>query len=127
MKAVAPGDILVVDDVETNRRLLSDLLSADGHRVRTADDGEQALAIARAQPPDLVLLDVLMPGMDGFSVCRALRADPLLAAVAVLMVTTLDAKQDRIRGLDAGADDFLSKPIMRAELQARVRSLLRVK
>jgi len=127
MKTPALARILVIDDVATNRRLLADLLTVEGHQVDQAESGALGLAMAQAAPPDLVLLDVLMPEMDGFETCRQMRRLPALAAVPIVMVTTLDAKGDRIQGLDAGADDFLSKPVMRAELQARVRSLLRVK
>ncbi|MGJ7507207.1 adenylate/guanylate cyclase domain-containing protein [Variovorax sp. GT1P44] len=119
--------ILVVDDVAQNLRLLSDLLSARGYRTSTAATGEDALASIAADPPDLVLLDVMMPGMNGYDVCRAIRADPACAVLPVVLVTALDPEQERVKGLNAGADDFLSKPINQAELMARVRSLLRVK
>jgi len=119
--------ILVVDDVAQNLRLLSDLLSARGYRTTTAASGEEALASIAADPPDLVLLDVMMPGMNGYDVCRAIRADPACAVLPVVLVTALDPEQERVKGLNAGADDFLSKPINQAELMARVRSLLRVK
>lgn len=121
--------ILVVDDTPRNVRLLADLLEAEGYDVRTASSGAQALAACRdaAGGPDLVLLDVVMPGMSGYDVCRALRGDAASATLPVIMVTALDAAAERIQGLEAGADDFLSKPISPPELLARVRSLLRAK
>lgn len=119
--------ILVVDDVPKNVRLLADVLGTHGYRTSTAASGEEALAILAAERPDLVLLDVMMPGMDGYQVCRAIRADPAFAVLPVVLVTALDPEQERIKGLEAGADDFLGKPIHQAELMARVRSLLRVK
>lgn len=125
--APAGARILVVDDMPANRRLLEAHLLARGYRVCMASGGREALAMASVEPPDMVLLDVLMPDMDGFSVCAAMRALPALRAVPIVMVTTLDAKEDRVRGLDAGADDFITKPLVKEELWARVRSLLRVK
>ncbi|MBT2325831.1 response regulator [Variovorax paradoxus] len=119
--------ILVVDDVAKNVRLLADILAARGYRTSTAASGEEALALIAADPPDLVLLDVMMPGMNGYDVCRAIRDDPSCAVLPVVLVTALDPEQERVNGLSAGADDFLSKPIHQAELMARVRSLLRVK
>ncbi|SEA72649.1 adenylate/guanylate cyclase domain-containing response regulator [Variovorax sp. YR216] len=119
--------ILVVDDVPSNVKLLTDILTARGYRTTTATSGEQAMASIAADPPDLVLLDVMMPGMNGYDVCRAIRADPHFAVLPVVLVTALDPERERVNGLNAGADDFLSKPIHQAELMARVRSLLRVK
>ncbi|RZL91517.1 MAG: adenylate/guanylate cyclase domain-containing response regulator [Variovorax sp.] len=119
--------VLVVDDIPSNVRLLADVLAASGYRTSTAASGEEALERIAADPPDLVLLDVMMPGMNGYDVCRAIRANPACAVLPVVLVTALDPEQERVKGLDAGADDFLSKPIHRAELMARVRSLLRVK
>lgn len=126
MKSAA-GDILVVDDNAANVRLLSDLLAVHGFAVRTAYDGEACLAAVAERIPGLILLDVIMPGMDGFSVCRTLRSDPRLQMLPIVLVTSLDPHEERVKGLDAGADDFLSKPIHAPELLARVRSLLRVK
>lgn len=122
-----PRGLLVVDDQAPNRRLLADLLQAHGHAVTTADSGEQALAALASGGIDLVLLDVVMPGMDGYAVCRALRASAATAMLPVIMVTALDPTEERVKGLEAGADDFLVKPINAPELLARVRSLLRVK
>ncbi len=120
--------VLIVDDVAQNVRLLSDLLSAKcGYHIEQAFDGEAALALAERCRPDLILLDVVMPGMDGFEVCRRLRRQPQFGATPVVLVTSLDPREERVRGLEAGADDFLSKPLVQAELFARVRSLLRVK
>jgi len=119
--------ILVVDDVAKNVKLLADVLAARGYRVSTAASGEEALASVATDPPDLVLLDVMMPGLSGYDVCRAIRADPAHAVLPVVLVTALDPAQERVKGLEAGADDFLSKPIQQAELMARVRSLLRIK
>ena len=122
-----PAHILVVDDVEKNTRLLADLLGAKGYRTSKASSGAQALELIASTAPDLVLLDVMMPGMSGYEVCRTLRADPRHALLPVVLVTALDPAAERANGLDAGADDFLNKPINQAELLARVRSLLRVK
>ena len=119
--------ILVVDDVDKNVKLLADVLEVKGFRVSTAASGEEALQCIAADAPDLVLLDVMMPGLSGYDVCRAIRADPLHAVLPVVLVTALDPAQERIKGLEAGADDFLSKPVNQAELMARVRSLLRIK
>ena len=127
--ASAPGksSVLVVDDSEANRRLLVDLLTVHGYALRSAHDGASCLAAVAETPPDLILLDVIMPGMDGFAVCRALREDVRHRMLPIVMVTSLDPYQERVKGLEAGADDFLSKPIHPPELLARVRSLLRVK
>ncbi len=119
--------ILVVDDVAKNVKLLADVLGVRGYRTSTAASGEEALARIAADPPDLVLLDVMMPGLSGYDVCRAIRAVPAHAMLPVVLVTALDPAQERIKGLEAGADDFLGKPVNQAELMARVRSLLRIK
>ncbi|MBI1943180.1 MAG: response regulator [Betaproteobacteria bacterium] len=118
------GSVLLVDDQEMNRLLLTRYLTAEGYAVECATDGEQALArIGRYPPPTLVLLDVVMEGIDGFEVCRRIKADPLLLEIPVVLVTSLDSRDDRIKGIRAGADDFLSRPVFREELLARVRSL----
>ena len=119
--------VLVVDDTPHNVKLLADLLAIKGYGVATAVNGEEALAKVASEKPDLVLLDVMMPGLSGYDVCRRLRADPETALLPVVLVTSLDPQQERVKGIEAGADDFLSKPINQAELFARVRSLLRVK
>ncbi len=118
--------ILVVDDVEANRDTLVQLLDAKGYRLAEAADGPEAIRLAKAEPPDLILLDVMMPGMDGFEVCRRLRADQVLAEVPIVLVTALDDQQSRLTGLEAGADDFISKPFNRLELSARVRGITRL-
>ncbi len=125
--ALGTGSILVVDDNEANRRLLIDLLTVHGYAVRSAHDGPSCIAAVAEASPELILLDVIMPGMDGFAVCRSLRENPRHHMLPIVMVTSLDPYQERVKGLDAGADDFLSKPIHAPELLARVRSLLRVK
>jgi len=119
--------VLVVDDTPRNVRLLTDLLSAQGYRISTAADGNEALARIAEDQPDLVLLDVMMPGVSGYDVCRRLRADDATRLLPVILVTALDAVDERVRGIEAGADEFLTKPIHQAELFARVRSLLRIR
>ena len=124
---MSAGHILVVDDTAKNVKLLADVLAVRGYRVSTAASGEEALASIGTEPPDLVLLDVIMPGLSGYDVCRLIRADPAHAMLPIVLVTALDPAQERAQGLEAGADDFLSKPVAQAELLARVRSLLRIK
>jgi two-component system response regulator MprA len=121
--AATPARVLVVDDDPKILSLLRRGLSFEGYRVTTAEDGPGALAAARDEPPDLVVLDVMMPGLDGLEVCRRLRAGA--EDVPILMLTARDTVPDRVAGLDAGADDYLVKPFAFDELLARVRALLR--
>jgi adenylate cyclase len=122
-----PGKILVVDDTLRNVKLLADLLAVKGYSVVTALSGPEALDKIEQEQPDLVLLDVVMPEMSGYEVCRKIREVPETRILPVVMVTALDPAEERIKGIEAGADDFLTKPINQAELLARVRSLLRIK
>lgn len=118
--------ILVIDDDKVSRLALERLLSRDGHQVQLAQDGPEGLRYARELEPDLILLDVVMPGMDGYAVCQALREDERLAEVPIVMLTSLEDKGSRLRGLDAGADDFVSKPYIPEELRARVATITRL-
>ena len=123
----ASAKILVVDDTPHNVKLLADLLTVKGYVVVTASSGAQALEKVEKEQPDLVLLDVVMPEMSGYEVCRKIRGSRATATLPVVMVTALDPAQERVKGIEAGADDFLSKPISQQELLARVKSLLRIK
>jgi putative two-component system response regulator len=118
--------ILIVDDQPRGQQTLASLLEPEGYRLVFASNGPEALALAAQMVPDLVLLDVMMPGMDGFEVCRRLRADPTLALIPVVLVTALDDSNARLQGIESGADDFVTKPFNRAELRARVRSITRL-
>ena len=121
------GTILVADDSEDTRELLAHLLRAQGYRVVCAEDGAQALTVLAEQPIDLALLDVMMPRRTGFAVCRAIKARVETRLTPVVLVTGLASAEDRIQGIECGADDFLSKPVRKEELLARVRSLVRLK
>jgi adenylate cyclase len=122
-----PPKLLVVDDTLKNVKLLADILTAKGYEVVTAASGSEALAQVERHEPDLVLLDVVMPEMSGYEVCRKLRSNPVTELLPVVMVTALDPGEERVKGIEAGADDFLTKPINQAELLARVKSLIRIK
>ena len=119
--------VLVVDDILPNIKLLEARLSAEYFEVLTATNGVDAIALCESGQCDIVLLDVMMPGMDGFEVCRRLKGQFATAHLPIVMVTALDQPADRVRGLEAGADDFLTKPIDEIALIARVRSLARLK
>lgn len=119
--------ILVADDDEQNRSLLAELLSAQGFEVVVAPDGDHALDELQRHPISMALLDVMMPGHTGFAVCRVMKSEPQTRLIPVVLVTGLTNKEDRIQGIECGADDFLSKPFHKEELLARVRSLLRLK
>ncbi len=122
-----PGRILVVDDVATNRTIARAKLTANYFDVIEADCGEKAIALAEQEQPDLILLDVLMPGIDGFEACSQLKKSRKTEHIPVVMLTALDDQADRLRGLEAGADDFLSKPYPDMALFTRVSSLVRMK
>jgi putative two-component system response regulator len=126
-KYTATGTILVADDQVSNRELLDELLSSQGFKVITAADGADALENLSKFPVDLVLLDIMMPNVNGFEACQKIKANPETYLIPVVLVTSLSDKQDRIEGIQAGADDFLSRPVDRTELLARVRSLLQLK
>ncbi|MBL4836114.1 MAG: response regulator [Kordiimonadaceae bacterium] len=119
--------VLVVDDVPPNVKLLEAKLTSEYFDVFTAYSGPEALDVISREHPDIILLDVMMPGMDGFEVCRRIKSDPATAHIPVVMVTALDQPSDRVAGLEAGADDFLTKPVQDMALFARVRSLVRLK
>src|ERR671918_1714231 len=119
--------VLVVDDIPANVKLLEARLSAEYFDVVTAINGVDALAICERAECDVVLLDVMMPDMDGFEVCKRLKSNPVTHHIPVVMVTALDQPSDRVKGLEAGADDFLTKPVSDVALIARVRSLARLK
>ncbi len=121
-----PAVVLLVDDLPQNLRLLDAVLSPRGYEVRSADSGEEALRMIAESPPDLILLDILMPGIDGYEVCRKVREDPATAFLPIVMITA-SGDQEKILAIEAGADDFVAKPFDQAELLARVKSLLRVK
>jgi putative two-component system response regulator len=124
---VKEGIILVADDNEANRDLLVGLLGGEGYHVLSVSDGNQALGRVSRDPIDLALLDVVMPGKTGFEVCLAIKSNPETRLIPVVLLTSLTGDHDRIRGIMCGADDFLSKPVNRHELLARVHSLLRLK
>ena len=119
--------ILIVDNSPSSIKMLAAKLSSEYYEVLTAEDGAAALAAVDRDAPDIVLLDVMMPGMDGFEVCRRIKENPLNTHIPVVMITALGSNEDRVKGLDAGADDFLTKPIEDTTLFARIRSLVRLK
>jgi two-component system cell cycle sensor histidine kinase/response regulator CckA len=125
--AKRPARILVVDDEENDRHLLELLLAAEDFEICTATSGAEALAMIAKDPPDLILLDVMMPDMSGYEVAEALKRDGALVPIPIIMITMLDGREDMMRGLAAGVEDYLTKPVHRAELSMRVRNLLRLK
>jgi putative two-component system response regulator len=121
------GTVLVVDDVSANVELLGTLLSREGYTVLTASDGQQALDLVASEHPDLVLMDVMMPKISGFRVCEQIKQNKATRLTPVVLITALCKREDRIQGINAGADDFLTKPVNIHELSARARSLVRLK
>ena len=122
-----PPRILITDDQPMNVDILQTRLAVHGYEILTATDGEEALGLARAQLPDLILLDIMMPKMDGIEVCRLLKGDGALPFMPIIMVTAKADTKDIVAGLEAGADEYLTKPVDQAALVARVQSMLRIK
>ena len=123
--AALPPLVLIVDDERRNRQLLEVMLRPEGYRLATAATGEEAIELMAHTRPDLVVLDVMMPGMDGYQVAARIKADDATSGIPVILLSSLDDSNSRAHGLRAGAEEFLTKPVNRAELAARVRSLLR--
>jgi putative two-component system response regulator len=121
------ASLLIVDDIPGNVHLVETLLAPEGHHVRTAVDGAEALRLVRSAPPDLVVADVMMPLLNGFEVCRSIKQNPTTRLIPVVLITSLGDNASRLRGVEAGADDFITKPFNPTELKARLRSLLRIK
>jgi CheY-like chemotaxis protein len=124
METAVPARILIVDDEERNRKLLDLFVKADGHETVLSGDGKEGLALAASVQPDLILLDLMMPGMDGFEVVRWLKADPATRAIPVIVVSALDDIASHRRMLESGADEFINKPVDRWELSLRISKLL---
>jgi CheY-like chemotaxis protein len=124
--SVCQGDILVVDDLADNIRILSDTLASQGHRVRATRNGTMALIGARAAPPDVILLDIRMPIMDGFEVCRQLKADASTQHIPIIFLSALDEAIDKTRAFEAGGVDYITKPFLPVEVQARVQHHLTI-
>src|SRR3954471_10806787 len=116
--------ILIADDLDLSRQMISDIVATMGHDVVVAEDGPSALLAARVHTPDLVILDVEMPGLTGFEVCRLLRAEEATSRIPIIMLTALQEAEDRVYGLDIGADDYLTKPFNTRELIARIEKRL---
>ena len=121
-----PARILVVDDEPNNRLLLTVMLAPDGYDVVTAAAGEEALAMIAQHAPDLIVLDVMMPGMDGYQVAARIKSEDATRHIPIIMLTALNDRNSMMHGLNAGAEQFLTKPVVRAELSLRVRNLLRL-
>ena len=121
-----PARILIVDDERHNRQLLEVMLAQEGFQLRLASGGEEALAMVAAEQPDLILLDVMMPGMDGYQVATRIKGDPATQHIRIIMLTALDDRNSRQHGLGTGAEGYLAKPVNRAELTAGVHALLRL-
>ena len=122
----SPSRVLVVDDEPAGREVLAGLLATEPYELHFADSGARALSLAASMAPDLMLLDVMMPDIDGYEVCRQVRHTRALREVSIVMVTALDDRDSRLRGLQAGADDFVSKPFDRFELRARISTIVRL-
>jgi len=122
-----PPRILIVDDNPENLDIFQTRLAVHGYEILTATDGEEMLTIARGKQPDLILLDVMMPKMDGIEACQHLKADPSLPFMPIIMITSKTGSRDVVAGLEAGADEYLPKPVDHASLVARVKSMLRIK
>jgi DNA-binding response OmpR family regulator len=127
MAQVDPARLLIVDDEAKNRKLLETLLRAEGYVTTSVTNGEEALAAVAEAPPDLILLDIMMPGMDGYQVAKILKGKTFSAHIPIIMVTAMADRNARLAGLNAGAEEFLTKPVDRTELWLRVRNLLRLK
>jgi PleD family two-component response regulator len=123
----APARILIVDDERFNRQLLEVMLAPEGYLLATASSGEEALTMVAEQPPDLILLDVMMPGMDGYQVAARIKGNVASRDIPVILLTALDDRSSRIHGLRVGAEDFLTKPVNHIELTIRVKKLLGLK
>ncbi|MCA9011028.1 MAG: response regulator [Planctomycetaceae bacterium] len=124
---ISSSRVLIADDIQQNRELLEAYLADEGYEILMANDGQQTMQLVDQHQPDLILLDIMMPRMSGYEVCSQIKSDPARRGILVLMVTALNEAGDIEKAVNAGCDDFLTKPVNRLELRTRVRSLLRVR